>query len=97
MPDWTAVRGFLIGLVLLPVVAIAVLSVRPGGLRRQLRLVRRRFKIAMLLAGVYLAASTVVRIAFPASHPAEYALLALAVLEAAVFVLTTQDPSPGPG
>lgn len=85
-------RGFVIGLLLLPVVAIGVLSIRPGGLRRQLRLAGRRFRIAMILAGVYLAASTVVRIALAGNGTAEAGLVGLAVVEAIVFVVAAQDP-----
>ncbi len=82
------------GLVLLPVLAIGILSIRPGGLRQQLRQVRRRFKIAMVLAGVYLAASTVVHIVIPGSAVGDDGLIALAVVEALVFVVLAQDPDP---
>lgn len=87
-------RGILLGAILLPVVAIGILSMRPGGLRQQLRQVRRRFKIAMVMAGVYLAASTVVRIFLPDSQPAEAGLIGLALVEGAVFVILAQDPRP---
>jgi hypothetical protein len=88
------VRGVVIGLLALPVLAIAVLSIRPGGLRQQLRNVRRRFKIAMVLAGVYLAAYTVARIAFGTDTRADDALLALLAVEALIFVILAQDPRP---
>ena len=89
-------RGVLIGALLLPVVAIGVLSIRPGGLGQQLRHVRRRFKIALILAGVYLAASTAVRILLPTSQVAEDGLIALAVVEGGIFVVLGQDPRPEP-
>ena len=87
-------RGVLLGAVLLPVVAVGILSIRPGGLRQQLRQVRRRFKIAMVMAGIYLAASTLVRVFLPDSQPAEDGLIALALVEGAVFVVLAQEPRP---
>jgi len=95
-PPWQTfpVLGIVLGLLALPVLAIAVLSIRPGGLRQQLRNVRRRFKIAMILAGVYLAAYTAARIAFSGDPRVDDALLALLAVEALVFVIMAQDPRP---
>ncbi len=88
-------RGFLLLAIALPLLAIGVLSIRPGGLRQQLRNVRRRFKIAMILAGVYLAAYTAARVAFGDNNqPAEIALIALLAGEGLVFVILAQDPRP---
>ena len=89
-------RGFLVGLVLLPALAIAILSIRPGGLRRQLRNAGRRLRIALVLAGVYLAVSTVARVAAPTSDKVDYILVGLAVVLAAIFVILGQDPRPDP-
>src|SRR2546430_6747435 len=60
-------RGFVIGGFMLLFVVISALSLRPGGLRNQLRNVARRFKIALLLAGIYLVVSAVLRLAV--THP----------------------------
>ena len=86
-------RGFLLGLVLIPVLVIGVLSIRPGGLRRQLRHAVRRLRIALVLAGVYLLGSALLRLLF--SGPvADYGAPALAVLLAVIFLILAQDPDP---
>ena len=87
-------RGILFALLALPLLAIGVLSIRPGGLRQQLRNVRRRFKIAMILAGVYLATYTASRIAFGDSQVAGDVLLGLLTVEALIFIILAQDPRP---
>jgi hypothetical protein len=85
------VRGFLIGLVLLFVVVISVLSVRPGGLRSQLRNVVRRLKLALVLGGIYLATSTAVRLAFPNGDLGEIVMIALGGGLAVTFLVLGQD------
>ncbi|MDQ6772325.1 MAG: hypothetical protein M3024_04955, partial [Candidatus Dormibacteraeota bacterium] len=57
-------RGFLVGLLLIGFLTISLLSLRPGGLRNQLRNVGRRLKLALILAGIYLLASAGLRVAF---------------------------------
>jgi hypothetical protein len=94
------VRGFLIGLALVVVLGMSILSMRRGGLRRQLRFAARRFRLALALAGVYLVGSAVFRLGFPEGQVADFGppILALALL--AVFVVFGQDPAaaePGPG
>jgi uncharacterized membrane protein len=87
------VRGFLIGVFLMVFVVFTVLSLRPGGLRNQLRNAVRRFKLALVLAGVYLACSTVLRVAFPGSGLAEIGMVALAAaLCIAFLVLSGERP-----
>ena len=84
-------RGFLVGLVLIPLLVVGVLSIRPGGLRRQLRHAVRRLRIALLLGGVYLLGSAALRLFF--SGPvADYGPPALALLLAVVFLVLAQDP-----
>ena len=85
-------RGILVGLFLLPLLVIAVLSIRPGGLRRQLRNMRRRLKLALALAGVYLAASTATKLLFADRPAAEWSLVALAVVLGVIFLVAGQDP-----
>jgi hypothetical protein len=94
-------RGFLVGFALLVVLGLSVLSMRRGGLRRQLRFAARRFRLALALAAVYLVGSAVVRIAFPEGPVADFGPPILAVALLAVFVVFGQDPGvpadPGPG
>ncbi len=87
-------RGILFGLVLLPVFAIGILSFRPGGLREQLRLAARRFRIALVLGGIYLVASTAARVVLGERPEVDYGLAALAAGLAVVFVVLAQDPKP---
>ena len=84
-------KGFLIGLILIPVLVVSVLSIRPGGLRRQLRHAARRFRLALVLAGIYLAGSTIIRVGFAGSRVGEYGPVALAVALAVAFVVLGQD------
>lgn len=84
-------RGFLVGLVLIPVLVVGVLSIRPGGLRRQLRHAARRLRIALILGGVYLLGSALLRLLFR-GPVGDYGPAGLAVLLALVFVVLAQDP-----
>jgi len=85
------VRGFLIGLFVLFFGVVSALSLRPGGLRNQLRNVARRFRLALILAGIYLACSTALRIAFPSSAGAEVAMVALAAVLGGTFLVMGQE------
>ena len=87
-------RGFLLGLILVTALAVSVLSIRPGGLRRQVRLVARRFRIVLWLGGAYLAGSLVIRLLFPTGAVSDYGPAALALLLVVVFVFIGQDPAP---
>lgn len=66
---------------------VTVLSVRPGGLRRQLGMAVRRFQIALVLGGIYVAVSLIIRIAFPSGPIADFGPPVLAALLALAFVL----------
>jgi hypothetical protein len=87
------VRGFFIGLFLMFFLVVSVLSVRPGGLRYQLRSAVRRFKLALTLAGIYLVVSTVLRVAFPNSGLAEFGMVALGGALCITFLVMAQDPT----
>jgi hypothetical protein len=87
------VRGFLVGLVLLSALAASVLAFRPGGFRRQLRLVARRFRIVLALGGAYVFGSLVIRLLFTSGPVNEWGPVALAVLVGVVFVLAARDPA----
>ena len=89
-------RGLVAGLFLLPVLVIAILSIRPGGLRQQLRFLRRRFKLAMVLAGIYLATSTVSRLLWPRSSLAEWGQVGIALVLGVTFLVLAQDPATPP-
>jgi hypothetical protein len=88
-----AVRGFVIGLVVILGLAFTVLSIRPGGLRRQLRFAARRFRLGLLLGGVYVIGSAIVRIAFPQGPVSDFGLPVLALVLVAVFMVLGQDPA----
>ena len=87
-------RGFLVGLVLLTGLAVSVLALRPGGFRRQLRLVARRFRIVLALGGAYVFGSLVIRLLFTSGPVNEWGPIALAVVLAVVFVFAARDPAP---
>jgi hypothetical protein len=86
------VRAFAFGLLLLVVLTISVLSLRPGGLRRQLRYAARRLRIVLVLGGIYIAFSTVVGLLFPHGPLAEYGPPAVAVTLLVVFLALGRDP-----
>jgi len=85
------VRSILVGLVLFVLLAVSVLSLRPGGLRSQLRNVVRRLKLALVLLGVYLLVSGALRAAFPDALWAELTVVGLALGLAAAFLVLGQD------
>jgi hypothetical protein len=87
------VRGFLVGLVLLTALAISVLALRPGGFRRQLRLVGRRFRIVLALGGAYVFGSLAIRLLFTSGPVNEWGPVALALILAVVFVFAARDPA----
>jgi hypothetical protein len=86
-------RGFLFGLVLLVGLGVTVLSFRPGGIRKQLRFVARRFRIMLVLGGIFVAGSTIIRIAAPHGVIADYGPPAIAIVLAVAFVIVGRDPS----
>ena len=87
------VRGFLIGLALLAGVAVPVLALRPGGLSHQLRLAARRFRIVLILGGIYVLTSAFIRLAFTNSLVTDYAPPALAIVLAGIFLFIGGDPT----
>jgi len=85
------VRGFLAGIFLVFFIVVSVLSLRPGGLRNQLRNVARRFKLALILAGIYLLSSTVLRFLFPTSAIADIGMVAVAAVLCVTFLVLSPD------
>jgi hypothetical protein len=87
------VRGFLVGLVLFTALAVSVFAVRPGGFRRQLRLVARRLRIVLALGGAYVFGSLVIRLLFTSGPVNEWGPVALALILAVVFLFAARDPA----
>jgi hypothetical protein len=85
-------RSFLFGLILLVFLSVTVLSFRPGGLRRQLRFAARRFRIVLVLGGIYVFANAIVRVVFQHGPIVDWGPPALAVVLALAFVFLGQDP-----
>ena len=86
-------RGFFIGLVLLVFLSITILSLRPGGIRRQLRFAAKRLRLALVLGGIYVVATTLVRIFFPDGAVADWGLPILAMVLVITFAVLGQNPS----
>ncbi len=86
-------RAILFGLVLMAAVSVIVLSIRPGGLRRQLRLAARRLRLVLVLGGVYLVFSTVVRVFFSEGWVSDYAPPVVALVLAGAFLVLAQEPA----
>lgn len=81
------------GVLLILLLTITILSMRPGGIRRQLRFAARRFRIALVLGGVFVVASTIIRIAFPEGVAADYGPSAVGVVLVAIFLVVGRDPA----
>lgn len=79
----------MVGLVVVPVLVISILSIRPGGLRQQLRNARRRLKLALGLAGVYLVISTALRLVWGDGTRVEIGTAATAAVLGIVFLALT--------
>lgn len=73
-----------------------MLSLRPGGLRKQLGYAARRLRLALILGGAYVFTSAVVRIAFPEGAVSDWGLPLLAVALSIVFLVLGQNPREGP-
>lgn len=89
-------RSFALGFVIIVGLGLTILSLRPGGLRRQLSFAARRFRIALLLGGLYVVASTLIRIFFSQGWVADYGPPAVALVLGAVFIVVGRDPAPAP-
>ncbi len=85
-------RAVFFGAMLAFAFSLTILSLRPGGIRRQLRLVARRFRIVLVLLGLYVSGSLVIRLVFPTGPVADWGPPVLATLMALIFVIVGQDP-----
>jgi hypothetical protein len=89
-------RGFLFGLILLAGFTATILSVRPGGLRRQLRFAARRFRIALALGGIFFIGSAIIRLFFSEGAVADFGPPALAIVLSVIFIVLAQEPAAVP-
>jgi hypothetical protein len=87
------VRGFLIGFILVVALGVIILSIRPGGLRRQLRFAARRLRLLLVLGTVYLVGSAALRAFFPDGPLPDFGPPVLACVLLAVFFVLGQDPA----
>jgi hypothetical protein len=87
------VRGFVFGIVLLALLTTSILSLRPGGIRRQLRFAARRLRIVLALGAIYVAGSTIIRVAFPSGPASDYGPPAIALVLFGVFMFFGRDPA----
>ena len=78
---------------LIVLVGTTVLTLRPGGLRQQLRYAARRFRLAIVLGGVYVLFSAIARIAFADTFVTDWGLPALAVALVVLFLVLGQNPT----
>lgn len=85
-------RGILLGAILAFGLSLTVLYLRPGGIRRQLRLVARRFRIVLVLVGLYAFGSLIIRLVFPSGPVADWGPPVMATVMAVIFVVVGQDP-----
>ncbi len=85
-------RGFFFGLILVVGLSLTILSLRPGGIRRQLRFAARRFRIVLVIGGTYVIGSSILRLAFPDGPVSDYGIPALALVLTAVFFVIARDP-----
>jgi hypothetical protein len=90
------VRGFVLGLAVIAAMTVSVLAIRPGGFRRQLRLAARRFRIVLVLGGIFVFGSLIMRLAFKDGPVVDFGPAALGVVLAVAFIILARDP-PMPG
>jgi hypothetical protein len=89
-------RAIVEGLVLMVALSVIVLSIRPGGLRRQLRLAARRLRLVLVFAGVYLLLSAAIRVFFPDGWVSDYGPIVIALALAGALLVLAQDPAMPP-
>jgi hypothetical protein len=85
------VKGFVFGLVVVPLLLVSLLSLRPGGLRHQLKNVFRRFRLVLVLGGILVFGSAAIRFAFGDQPATDYLIGGLWIVLAVAFVILGQD------
>jgi len=86
------VRGIAFGLVVIIGMSLSILSLRPGGLRRQLRLAARRFRIVLVLGGVWTFGSLAIRLFYPSGPVTDYGPALLGIILGIAFLFIARDP-----
>ena len=84
-------RGFLLGFIVVVALGMTILSIRPGGLRRQLTFAARRLRLVIALGAVYVVGSAILRFFFPDGPVADFGPPALALVLLGVFFVFGQD------
>jgi hypothetical protein len=87
------VRGFLLGFILVVALSVIILSIRPGGLRRQLHFAARRLRLILALGAVYVIVSGALRAFFPDGPVTDFGPPVLACVLLAIFFVLGQDPA----
>lgn len=77
---------------LVVLLSLMTLASRKGGWRRQSRLLVRRLRIALLLAGIFVVVDAGLRLLGPSGWGSGYAPLLLAGALGVAFVALAQDP-----
>ncbi|HVB77153.1 MAG TPA: hypothetical protein VNI34_05030 [Candidatus Nitrosotalea sp.] len=85
-------KGILFGLFMVFGLTLGVLSLRPGGIRRQGRLIARRLRLALLLTGAFLLLGAILRLVLGDSRLEGELSVALIVVLALTFLVLAQDP-----
>lgn len=86
-------RGFLIGFILVVALGVIILSIRPGGLRRQLRFAARRLRLLLVLGTVYVVGTAALRAVVADGPVTDFGPPVLACVLLAVFFVLGQDPA----
>ena len=84
-------KGFLIGLIVMPALIGIFMARRPGGLLWQLRMIARRFRIMIIVVGVFLLGSSMLRLIFASGPISEYGQPILAFVLVVLFLFRAQD------
>ncbi len=88
-------RGFLLGLLVIVAMTVSVLAVRPGGFRRQMRMAARRFRLVLVLGGIFVFGSLVIRLAFKEGPVVDFGPAVLGIALAIAFMIFGRDSVPG--
>ncbi|HEY8816382.1 MAG TPA: hypothetical protein VIP57_14915 [Candidatus Dormibacteraeota bacterium] len=86
-------RGFLLGFILVVALGVIVLSIRPGGLRRQLRFAARRLRLLLVLGTIYVIGAGVLRALFSDGPVTDFGPPVLACVLLVAFLILGQDPA----
>ena len=83
----------MLGFILVVALGVIILSIRPGGLRRQLRFAARRLRLLLILGTIYVVGSATLRAFVPEGRVTDFGPPVLACVLLAVFFVLGQDPA----